>query len=61
MGPVIAGIFMSELERTLLLSLIEYMTPCKRYVDDTIAAIKSISIDHVLMMLNTFRKNIKFT
>ena len=61
LGPVIAGIFMVELERTLLPRLTEYMTPGKRYVNDTIATIKLTSIDHVLMILNTFHKNIKFT
>ena len=61
LGPVIAGIFMLELERTLLPRLIEYMTLWKRYVDDTIATIKLTSIDHVLKILNTFHKNIKFT
>ena len=61
MGQVIAGIFIVELERTLLPRLTEYMTPWKRYVDDTIATIKLTSIDHVLMILNTFHKNIKFT
>ena len=61
LGPVIAGIFMVELERTLLPRLTEYMTPWKRYVDDTIATRKLTSIDHVLMILNTFHKNIKFT
>ena len=61
LGPVIAGIFMAELERTLFPRLMEYMTPWKRYVDDTIATIKLTPIDHVLMILNTFPKNIKFT
>ena len=61
LGPIIAWKFMVELERTLPLQLIEYMTPWKRYVDDTIAAIKLISIDHVLMILSTFQKNVKFT
>ena len=60
LGPVIAGILMAELERPLLLRLIEYMTPWKRYVYDTIMTIKLTSIDHVLMILNTFHKNIKF-
>ena len=59
--PVTAGIFMVELERALLPRLTEYMTPWKRYVDDTIATRKLTSIDHVLMILNTFHKNIKFT
>ena len=61
LGQVIAGIFMVELERTLLPRLTEYMTPWKRYVDDTIATVQLTSIDHVLMILNTFHKNIKFT
>ena len=59
--PVIAGIFMVELERTLLARLTEYMTPWKRYVGNTIATIQLTSIDHVLMIFNTFHKNIKFT
>ena len=61
LGPVIAGIFMVELARTLLPRLIEYMTPWKRYVDDTIATIKLTSIDYVLRILNTFHKDINFT
>lgn len=61
LGPVIAGIFMVELERTLLPRLLTYMTPWKRYVDDTIATIKVTSIDHVLKILNSFHKNIQFT
>ena len=61
LGPVIPGIFMVELERTLIPRLTEYMTLWKRYADDTIATIKLTSIDHVLMILNTFHKNIKFT
>ena len=61
LGPVIAGIFMLELERTLLLKLTEYTTPWKQYVDDTIATIKLTLIDHILMIHNTFHKNIKFT
>ena len=61
LGPVIAGIFMVDLARTLLPRLIEYMTPWKRYVDDTIATIKLTSIDYVLRILNIFYKDIKFT
>ena len=53
--------FMVELKRTPLLNLTEHMTPWKRYVKDTIATIKLTSVDHVLIILNTFNKNIKFT
>ena len=48
LGPVLAGIFMVELERTVLPTLSEYMSPWKRYVDDTITFIKEESIQHVL-------------
>ena len=61
LGPEIARIYMVELERTLLPRLTEYMTPWKRYIDDTIATIKLRSIDLVLMILNTFHKSIKFS
>ena len=47
---------MVKLERTLLPRSI-----WKQYVDDTIATIKLTSMNHVLMILNTFHKNIKFT
>ena len=61
LGLVIVGIFMAQLERTLLSRLIECMTPWKRYVDNTIGKIKLTSINHILMMLHTFHKNIKYT
>ena len=61
LGTVIAGIIMDELQITLLPRLTECMTPWKRYVDDTIVTIKLTSIYHVLMILNTFHKSIKFT
>ena len=44
LGPVLAGICMTELEQTLLPQMDEYMTPWMRYVDDTVAAIHP---DHV--------------
>ena len=37
LGPVIAGIFMVELERSLIAMLSFYKISQKRYVDDTIA------------------------
>ena len=38
--PVLAGIFMIHLERTLTPELEKFMKPWKRYVDDTITYIK---------------------
>ena len=61
LGPVLAGIFMFELERTILPTLREHMSPWKRYVDDTISYIKEESIEHVLSKLNGYHDNIEFT
>ena len=61
LGPVLAGIFMVELERTILPTLREHMRPWKRYVDDTIPYIKEESIEHVLSKLNGYHDNIEFT
>ena len=61
LGPVLAGIFMVELERTILPTLREHMRPWKRYVDDTISYIKEESIEHVLSKLNGYHDNIKLT
>ena len=61
LGPVIAGIFMVELEKSLNPNLMEHMSRWKRYVDDTIAVIQLSSIEHVLSILNSFYQNIEFT
>ena len=61
LGPVIAGIFMVELERSLLPMLSSNMTNWKRYVNNTIAYVKADAIDHVLSILNSFHENISFT
>ena len=59
LGPLLAGIFMVELERTILPTLREHMSPWKRYVNDTY--IKKESIEHVLSKLNVYHDNIEFT
>ena len=61
LGPVIAGIFMVELERNLQPTLSQYMASWKRYVDDTILYVKIDCIEHVLHALNSFHANISFT
>ena len=60
-GPVIGGIFMVELERSLLAMLSSYMTSWKRYVDDAIVYVKIDAIGYVLSILNSFHGNISFT
>lgn len=61
LGPVLAGIFMVHLERTLMPKLEKFIKPWKRYVDDTITYIKPGSINVVINILNNFHQNIKFT
>ena len=52
---------MEELENPLIRTLMEYMTPWKRYIDGDIAVIKLASTENVLPVLNNFHQNIKFT
>ena len=59
--PVIARIFMVELKKSLIPTLIEHISPWKRYVDDTMAVIKLSSIEHVLSILSSSHQNIEFT
>ena len=47
LSPVLAGIFMVELERAILPTLREHMSPWKRYVHDTTSYIKEESIEPV--------------
>ena len=61
LGPVLPGIFMVELERTILPTLREHVRPWKRYVDDTISYIKEESIEYILSKLNGYHDNIEFT
>ena len=62
LGPVLADIFMTELEKTLLPGIyIHYIKFWRRYVDDTISYVKIGSIKHVLCLLNSFYENIQFT
>ena len=53
LSQVLTGIFMVELERTILPTLRENMSPWKRYVDDTISYIKEESVEYVLYKLNS--------
>ena len=61
LGPVLANIFMVELERLVIPTLMDQMKCWTRYVDDTLCYIKTDSIDYVLKMLNGFHINIQFT
>ena len=59
-GPVLANIFMVELERNIIPTLSNDILLWKRYVDDTICFIKLTAINKVLETLNSYHTNIKF-
>ena len=61
LGPVLENIFMVELERTIISSLSDKIKLWKRYVDDTIAFVKTDEINNVLSYLNSCYSNIQFT
>ena len=61
LGPVIANIFIVELETNLVPRLEDHVQKCRRFVDDTFAYVKIGSVEYVLSVLNSFHKNIKFT
>ena len=61
LGPVIANIFMVELENKEVPAMSSILTNWYRYVDDTIAFVKEDQINNVLNLLNNHHKDIKFT
>ena len=61
LGPVIANIFMSELENEIIPQLNDKMIVWLRYVDDTFTIINEGEIENVKAILNNFHESIKFT
>ena len=61
LGPVLADIFMIELEKAILPELAECIKHWKRYVDDTISLDKLGTINYIITKLNSFDSNIQFT
>ena len=57
LGPVLAGIFMVKLERSLVLKLSNYIKFWKWFVDDTITFANIEAIDHILTVLDSFILN----
>ena len=60
LGPVLANVFMVELEKTLVPQL-DDVALWYRYVDDTFTFIKKGQVENVLRKLNSFHESIKFT
>ena len=61
LGPVLAGILMVNLERSLVPKLNVYINFWRRYVDDTITFVKIGSVEYLLSVLSNFHPKIKFT
>ena len=61
LGPILANVYMVELENTLVPRLHQHVQKWRGYVDDTFAYVKNESIDYVLTTLNSFHPNISFT
>ena len=61
LGPVLANIFMVELETSVIPNLNDKIKLRKRFVDDTYCFAKSEYTNNILLSLNSFHQNIKFT
>ena len=60
LAPLLADIFMIELERLLIPNL-RKIKFWKRSVVDAICFVKIVSIEYIRFVLNSFHKNIQFT
>ena len=61
LGPVLANIFIVELEKTIMPTFSDKIKLWKRYVDDTSTFVKTDEIKDVLSSLNSCYSNIIFT
>ena len=61
LGPVLANIFMVELETLVIPNLSNKVKLWKRFFDNTYCLARLEYIDNILLALNYFHKNIKFT
>ena len=61
LGPILAGIFMVQLETTIVPTLGNLLCKWKRYVDDTYYIVKTDSANEILLKFNSFHTNMRFT
>ena len=63
LGPLLANVFMAELEKDIIQQLIDknFIKFYIRYVDDTLLLAKDEDVDPIFKELNSYNKNIKFT
>ena len=59
--PVLPGVFMVSLQKSLVPNWNVYINFWRRYVDDTITFVKIGSVEYLLSVLNNFHPKIKFT
>ena len=59
--PILAGIFMVELETKTIPTVTDSIFHWRRYVGDTFVFGKKGCVEHVLARLNSFHKNIQLT
>ena len=59
--PVLAGIFMVELETKIIPTVTDSISHWRRYTDDTFVFVKKGCIEHGLARLNFFHKNVLVT
>ena len=63
LGPVLANIIMTELERAVVDRLVQSgsIKFYARYVDDTLLMVKPEDVDNILREFNSFHRNLEFT
>ena len=63
LGPVLANIIMTELEKVVVNRLMRsgMIKFYARYVDDTLLLVKPADVDGILQEFNSFHKNLEFT
>ena len=61
LGPILANVFIVELENTLVPRLHEHVKKWKHFVDDNFAYVRNESIDYVLTTLNSFNPDLNVT
>lgn len=60
-SPIVANLFMQELEQKVLMSFSDRPRIWWRYVDDTLVVIRNDVIDSFLQHLNSYHPRLKFT
>ena len=55
LGPVVANIFIVQVESKLVPTLSRTMSPWYKYVDDTVTFIKKDELEYVKKILNDFK------